>query len=187
MRISDWSSDVCSSDLSYPLVEPMLRMDTPEPALLLAVSRQESEFNQFALSSAGARGLMQLMPSTAKHLAKQLKLGYQPAKLTDDAGYNVRLGAFYLTGLLKNWDNNYVLALAGYNAGEARVRSWIRDWGDPRSPNIDVIDRSEEHTSELQSLMRISYAVFCFKKKKKNRITAKNHTCKTFKRIKNTD
>src|SRR3546814_2233965 len=137
MRISDWSSDVCSSDLiilvheSYPLVEPMLRMDTPEPALLLAVSRQESEFNQFALSSAGARGLMQLMPSTAKHLAKQLKLGYQPAKLTDDAGYNVRLGAFYLTGLLKNWDNNYVLALAGYNAGEARVSS-------------------EEHTSDLQ-------------------------------------
>lgn len=125
---------------SYPLVEPMLRVDTPEPALLLAVSRQESEFNQFALSSAGARGLMQLMPSTAKHLAKQLKLGYQQAKLTDDAGYNVRLGAFYLTGLLKNWDNNYVLALAGYNAGEARVRSWIRDWGDPRSPNIDVID-----------------------------------------------
>jgi soluble lytic murein transglycosylase len=125
---------------SYPLVEPMLRMETPEPALLLAVSRQESEFNQFALSSAGARGLMQLMPSTAKHLAKQLKINYHPAKLTDDAGYNVRLGAFYLSGLLKNWDNNYVLALAAYNAGEARVRGWIRDWGDPRSPNVDVID-----------------------------------------------
>jgi soluble lytic murein transglycosylase len=125
---------------SYPLVEPMIRMDTPEPALLLAVSRQESEFNQFALSSAGARGLMQLMPTTAKHLAKQLKINYHPAKLTDDAGYNVRLGAFYLNGLLKNWDNNYVLALAAYNAGEARVRGWIRDWGDPRSPNVDVID-----------------------------------------------
>jgi len=125
---------------SFPLVEPMLRIDNPEPALLLAVSRQESEFNQFALSQAGARGLMQLMPSTARNLAKQMKVGYQIARLTDDAGYNVKLGAYYLNGLLKNWDNNYVLALAAYNAGEARVRGWIRDWGDPRSPNIDVID-----------------------------------------------
>ncbi|WP_370153259.1 lytic transglycosylase domain-containing protein [Ferrovibrio sp.] len=125
---------------SYPLVEPMLRMDTPETALLLAVSRQESEFNQFAQSPAGARGLMQLMPSTARHVAKEMKLGYQPALLTDDARYNARLGAYYLQGLLKNWDNNYVLALAAYNAGESRVRRWIRDWGDPRSPAIDVVD-----------------------------------------------
>lgn len=125
---------------SYPLVDPMLRMQMPETALVLALSRQESEFNQFAISSAGARGLMQLMPATAKEVAKDLKLGYQPAKLTDDASYNVQLGSHYLQGLLSNWDNNYVLALAAYNAGHGRVRRWVQEWGDPRNPSVDPID-----------------------------------------------
>ncbi|MCW0236380.1 MAG: lytic transglycosylase domain-containing protein [Ferrovibrio sp.] len=125
---------------AYPLVEPMLRVDNPETALVLALSRQESEFNQTAVSPAGARGLMQLMPATAKGVAKDLKLGFDQGQLTQNAGYNVQLGAHYLKSLLQNWDNNYVLALVGYNAGEARVRRWIRDWGDPRQPNVDVID-----------------------------------------------
>lgn len=125
---------------SFPLVDPMLRTGQPETALVLALARQESEFNQFAVSSAGARGLMQLMPATAKGVARDLKLGYEPGKLTQDAHYNVRLGSHYLQGLLQNWDNNFVLALAGYNAGESRVRKWIKDWGDPRQPHVDVID-----------------------------------------------
>ncbi|MEK9967896.1 MAG: lytic transglycosylase domain-containing protein, partial [Ferrovibrio sp.] len=125
---------------AYPLVEPMLRIDDPETALVLALSRQESEFNQTAVSQAGARGLMQLMPATAKGVAKDLKVGFDQRQLTQNASYNVRLGSHYLKGLLQNWDNNYVLALAGYNAGEARVRRWIQDWGDPRQPNVDVID-----------------------------------------------
>ena len=125
---------------SYPLVDPMLRTEIPETALVLALSRQESEFNQFAISSAGAKGLMQLMPATAKDVARDLKLGYQPARLTDDASYNVQLGSHYLQGLLRNWDNNYVLALAAYNAGHGRVRRWIQEWGDPRNPSVDAID-----------------------------------------------
>jgi soluble lytic murein transglycosylase len=125
---------------AYPLVEPMLRVDDPETALVLALSRQESEFNQTAVSPAGARGLMQLMPATAKGVAKDLKIGFDQGQLTQNASYNVRLGSYYLKGLLQNWDNNYVLALAGYNAGEARVRRWIQDWGDPRQPNVDVVD-----------------------------------------------
>lgn len=125
---------------SYPLVEPMLRTEAPETALVLALSRQESEFNQFAVSSAGARGLMQLMPATAKGVAKELKLDFQPNKLTESASYNVQLGTRYLSGLLRNWDNNYVLALAAYNAGEGRVRRWIQEWGDPRNSTVDVID-----------------------------------------------
>lgn len=136
---SAWKNVVLVHE-SYPLVEPMLRTEVPETALVLAVSRQESEFNQFAMSSAGARGLMQLMPATAKQLAARLKIGFQPAKLTNDAGYNVRLGSHYLNNLLRNWSNNYVLALAAYNAGEGRVRRWIQEWGDPRDPKIDVID-----------------------------------------------
>lgn len=125
---------------AYPLVEPMLRVDEPETALVLALSRQESEFNQTAISPAGARGLMQLMPATAKGVAKELKLGFDQGQLTRNAGYNVQLGSHYLKGLLRNWDNNFVLALAGYNAGEARVRRWIQDWGDPRQETVDVID-----------------------------------------------
>jgi soluble lytic murein transglycosylase len=125
---------------AYPLVEPMVRVDEPETALVLALSRQESEFNQTAISPAGARGLMQLMPATAKGVAKELKLGFDQGQLTQNAGYNVQLGSHYLKGLLRNWDNNFVLALAGYNAGEARVRRWIQDWGDPRQANVDVID-----------------------------------------------
>jgi soluble lytic murein transglycosylase len=125
---------------AFPLVEPMLRINEPETALVLGLSRQESEFNQFAVSPVGARGLMQLMPATAKGVAKDLKLGFDQARLTRDAAYNVQLGSTYLKGLLQNWDSNYVLALAGYNAGESRVRKWIQDWGDPRQPHVDVID-----------------------------------------------
>ena len=125
---------------AFPLVEPMARTRSPDTALVLAVARQESEFNQYAVSPVGARGLMQLMPTTAKGVAKELKTAYAPAKLTDDAHYNVKLGSHYLQGLLDNWDHNYILALAGYNAGEARVRKWIRDWGDPRMSGIDPVD-----------------------------------------------
>jgi len=125
---------------AFPLVEPMAQADAPEPALVLAVSRQESEFNQYAKSPVGARGLMQLMPATAKGVSKEIKLSYSEARLTSDADYNVRLGSHYLNGLLRNWDNNYVLSLAGYNAGEARVRKWIRDWGDPRHESVDPVD-----------------------------------------------
>ena len=125
---------------AFPLVEPMARTHAPETALVLAVARQESEFNQYAVSPVGARGLMQLMPATAKGVAKELKTAYAPAKLTDDAHYNVKLGSHYLQGLLDNWDHNYVLSLAAYNAGEARVRRWIKDWGDPRVQGIDPVD-----------------------------------------------
>lgn len=125
---------------AFPLVEPMAQADAPEPALVLAVSRQESEFNQYARSPVGARGLMQLMPATAKGVSKEIKLSYSETRLTSDAAYNVRLGSHYLNGLLRNWDSNYVLSLAGYNAGEARVRKWIRDWGDPRHESVDPVD-----------------------------------------------
>ena len=125
---------------AFPLVEPMAQTDRPETALVLAVARQESEFNQFAISPAGARGLMQLMPATAKGVAREVKQPYSPSKLTGDAQYNVRLGSHYLDGLLRNWDHNYILALASYNAGEARARKWIKDWGDPRYESVDAVD-----------------------------------------------
>lgn len=125
---------------AFPLVEPLAQASPPEPALVLAVSRQESEFNQNAISPAGAMGLMQLMPATAKGVAKELNKPFHQPSLTKDASYNVQLGTHYLNKLLQNWDGNLILTLASYNAGEARARKWIRDWGDPRLDGIDAID-----------------------------------------------
>ncbi len=125
-------------DVAYPVID--LPKVGPERALLLAISRQESEFNPRAVSPAGARGLMQLMPRTARSEAKSLRLPYKRAKLTRDPVYNVRLGAAHLGRLLRAYDGSYVMAVAAYNAGSSRVRRWIRDFGDPRRPEIDTID-----------------------------------------------
>lgn len=126
--------------LGYPTIKFPANADGPEPALLHALSRQESEFNNEAVSSAGARGLMQLMPATAKETAKKLGLGYQLGWLTTDPIYNMTLGSAYLDGLLRQYQGNYAMALAGYNAGPGRVQRWVADNGDPRLAEVDVID-----------------------------------------------
>jgi soluble lytic murein transglycosylase len=127
-------------DRAFPLFDLPRGGDRPEQPLVLAVSRQESEFNPLAISSAGARGLMQLMPATARSMAKVLRVAYQPELLTADPAYNAKLGSRYLSDLLDNYGGSYVLTLAAYNAGDSRVRQWIRDWGDPRRPEVDAID-----------------------------------------------
>ena len=132
-------------EASHPLLAPprvYKRSEEPEvdPPLVLSVIRQESEFKQQAISGSGARGLMQLMPSTARAVARQLKLRYSKHRLTSDPIYNMRLGQAYLAGLLRQFGGSYVLALAAYNAGPARARRWSRDLGDPRDGEVDVID-----------------------------------------------
>jgi soluble lytic murein transglycosylase len=112
----------------------------PEPALLLAVIRQESAFDPEAVSHAGARGLMQLMPSTAKTTAKELKVKYSRSNLTTDPDYNIKLGSAHLAHLLDQFNGSYVLALGAYNAGSPRVRQWLAAHGDPRSAEVDVIN-----------------------------------------------
>ena len=111
----------------------------PEHALVLAVIRQESAFDGGAVSYAGARGLMQIMPATAKRLARQLKMGYSKDKLVNDPAFNLRLGRAYLTQLLDRYDGSAMLALAAYNAGPARVNRWIKQNGDPRDPTVDPV------------------------------------------------
>ncbi|MCH7796810.1 MAG: lytic transglycosylase domain-containing protein, partial [Proteobacteria bacterium] len=111
-----------------------------EPALVLAVIRQESAFYKGAVSRAGARGLMQLMPRTAKRVARRIKVRYSRKKLLTDAEYNLRLGRAYLSGLTQDYDGSYVLALAAYNAGPARANRWIKAFGDPREADVDPID-----------------------------------------------
>jgi soluble lytic murein transglycosylase len=115
----------------------------PEKALILAITRQESNFDPAALSPAGARGLMQLMPATAKGLAKRQKISYAEKKLTDPA-YNMRLGSVFLEDLVDSFNGSYVLAAASYNAGPGRARQWVKQFGDPRDPTVDPIDWIEQ-------------------------------------------
>ena len=122
---------------SYPRLTPGNAL---EPALVLAVARQESEFNQHAISSAGARGLMQLMPATARAVAGKEQVPYDRARLTADPAYNLALGSAHLADLVTRFDGSYLLAVAAYNAGASRVQGWLLEYGDPRSRGMDVIN-----------------------------------------------
>lgn len=110
-----------------------------EPALVLAITRQESGFDPMVRSGAGARGMMQLMPSTASILARRVGIGYSPARL-DEPDYNMRLGATYLGQLVSQFSGSYVMAAAGYNAGPGRPTQWTSFCGDPRGGSTDPVD-----------------------------------------------
>ena len=112
---------------AFPLHALRAENRTVSPALLLAVARQESEFDVRAVSSAGARGLMQLLPSTAKQVAVKHGLAYEREALLRDAGYNVHLGELYLGEMLARFDGSVVLTVAAYNAGPGRVAGWLRE------------------------------------------------------------
>ncbi|MCB1477794.1 MAG: lytic transglycosylase domain-containing protein [Rhodobiaceae bacterium] len=112
----------------------------PEQALIYAIARQESEFNARARSPAGARGLMQVMPATAKGIAKRNGYRYSIDKLSGDPKYNATFGATYLGERIGQFNGSYILAIASYNAGKGNVDKWIKRFGDPRDPRIDPVD-----------------------------------------------
>ncbi|MFM2301778.1 MAG: hypothetical protein RLZZ84_1514 [Pseudomonadota bacterium] len=105
-----------------------------------AIARQESQFAQNAISRAGARGLMQLMPGTARDQAGRVELEYIPAALIEDPGYNMLLGDSYFERLRSYFGGSYPLAVAAYNAGPGNVNKWLAANGDPRGGSIDWID-----------------------------------------------
>ena len=107
-------------------------------ALNHGITRQESSFDRAAMSHVGARGLMQLMPATAREQAGKLGMPYDLGRLTSDPAYNVMLGSDYFQRLLDQWGGNAPLAIASYNAGAGNVRKWVRANGDPRS-GADVV------------------------------------------------
>ncbi|MEZ2220792.1 lytic transglycosylase domain-containing protein [Rhizobium sp. RCC_161_2] len=110
-------------------------------ALAYAIARQESAFNPAAVSSANARGLLQLLPKTAKAVAGRHGMTYSDAKLTQDAGYNATLGAHYLGEQIDAFGGSYILTFIAYNAGPNKVPEWISRYGDPRGKSIDdVVD-----------------------------------------------
>lgn len=101
-----------------------------EPALALAISRQESEFDATAVSSANARGLMQILPSTAAHIAKKISEPYVASRLFEPA-YNMLLGSAYLGHMIENAGGGYITAIASYNAGPGNTYKWIQKYGRP--------------------------------------------------------
>jgi soluble lytic murein transglycosylase len=130
---------------AYPVIPiPAGPVNEPEPALVLGIIRQETEFDPEAISSAGARGIMQIMPSTARRDARLAGLPYRPNDLISNTSYNMQLGMTELAGYIGDWNNSLILAAAAYNAGPTNAKKWIAAFGDPRSPTVDPIDWIEQ-------------------------------------------
>ena len=132
---------IIAADAAYPLVDYSLRRQpNVERSYMLALSRQESEMNPRAISHAGARGLMQFMPATARLEARRTGLPYRQSWLTDDPGYNMTLGGAHLDHLLGRFNGSYIMTAAAYNAGASRPLRWVKEYGDPRAGEIDPVD-----------------------------------------------
>lgn len=123
----------------YPSL-PSLPLATPEKSFVHAIIHRESMFNTNAQSPVGARGLMQLMPGTARDVSRKVGQTYAIEKLTRDPRYNITLGSTYLHDMTQRFGGFYPMAMAAYNAGPGRVDQWIKTFGDPRKGEIDVVD-----------------------------------------------
>ena len=136
------SNGIVTPNAAYPVITlPRSgRSGAAEEALVIALSRQESELEPTAVSHANARGMMQLLPATGRQTARTIGEPYRTSWLTDDPTYNLTLGRSFLDGLVDRFDGSYIMALAAYNAGPSRPVQWIEDYGDPRTGEIDPID-----------------------------------------------
>ena len=123
----------------YPLRTPPSVMGGAEPAFVLAITRQESQFDPRVRSSADARGMMQLLPGTGRDTARRIGLGWDEGMLWD-AEYNMRLGSAYLGQVADRFSGSYIMAAAGYNAGPSRPGQWTAFCGDPRGSGTDPLD-----------------------------------------------
>ena len=110
------------------------------PSVVYSVARQESAFMPAVISKAGAKGLMQMIDSTARRTATRAGLPFDSARMLSDAAFNAQLGAAHLGELLAEQGGSYILTFAAYNAGGGRVKDWIEAYGDPRTPGVDPID-----------------------------------------------
>ena len=116
---------------------------SPEPAFIFSVTRQESNFDTEAVSSANARGLMQLLPSTAQLVARRLGMNFRVEMLTADPQANIKLGAAYLEEMLGRFEGSLVMAAGAYNAGPRRVDEWLVTYGNPLRGERDLLDWME--------------------------------------------
>jgi soluble lytic murein transglycosylase len=162
------------NDFNYPVISTPKYVNgrkIPETAFILSLIRQESEFDMRANSHAGAQGLMQLMPYTAKLVAKQAKLPYSKSRLTSDPEYNINLGSHYIAGLILQYDGAYPFAAAAYNAGPKRVKYWKKINKDPQKEQIDFVDwveliKFKETRNYVQRVME-NYNVYRYVLEKK--------------------
>ncbi|MEO0797914.1 MAG: transglycosylase SLT domain-containing protein [Pseudomonadota bacterium] len=113
---------------------------TPPPEILLGIARQESEFNTRIVSRVGARGVLQVMPITAKDVCQIYKVRCNVKRLLTDATYNTRIAAAYIATQMRVVEDNMILTLTSYNAGPGRTRQWLRERGDPRTEAYDALD-----------------------------------------------
>ena len=132
------------NDFNYPIISTPKYINgrkIPESAFILSIIRQESEFDISPLIvMQELKGLMQLMPYTAKLVSKQAKLPYSKSRLTRDPEYNINLGSHYIAGLILEYDGAYPFAVAAYNAGPKRVKYWKKINKDPQKNQIDFVD-----------------------------------------------
>ncbi len=146
---------------TFPTFRPLGKI--PETAVLLAVTRQETEFNKNTVSVAGAKGLMQVMTITAKHVCKDYKITCELDRLLPDAAYNATIASSYIGDRMAEFRGSYVLSMSGFNAGPGRTRQWIRQFGDPRDPQMDPVDwieripfaETREYVSKVLSNIQI--------------------------------
>lgn len=131
---------IVMAEYAFPTILSRMKSVDAEWALVHGLIRQESAFDYKVISPAGARGLMQLMPGTAKEIALKSGVGYDADWLTERPDYNIKLGALYINKMLGKFDNCYPLAIAAYNAGPARVNQWVNEMGDPCAGKINMLD-----------------------------------------------
>ena len=153
--------------LSHPVgaIPETANISASGKALAYAIARQESEFKTDAVSGAGAKGMLQLLPATAKAVATKNSIKWQPEKLATDAGYNATLGAHFLGEQLDRFNGSYILTFIGYNAGGRRANEWISRYGDPRGQSVDwVVDWVERipYSETRDYVMRVmeNYQVY---------------------------
>ncbi len=129
-------------EAGYPFLKNVKYPKDSDKALIHAIVRQESDFNPYAKSPAGARGLMQIMPSTARQLSQWKRLRYSLKRLTNDINYNITLGEYFLWRLLRQYEGSYIKTFAAYNAGAGNVRKWNRIFSEHKkiADNLDEID-----------------------------------------------
>lgn len=156
----------------YPIPEFVPDGLSVSRALALSISRRESEFDPAARSSADARGLMQVLPGTAKLMAAKLGKSFDASKLIADPAYNVTMGSAYLAEMVEEFGPSIALIASGYNAGPGRPRRWIGEFGDPRRADVDVVDWVETIPfSETRTyVMRVAEGVVIYRAKLKGAV-----------------
>ncbi len=156
----------------YPLHGLAEFAEAVPPELAMSIARQESEMNAAARSPVGAMGLMQVMPATAKKVARGLGISFSEARLGADWQYNARIGTTYLAQMLERFDGAVLLAAAAYNAGPSRADRWIKDYGDPRLPSVDAVDWIEgiPYRETRNYVMRVLEAQFVYRARISGRV-----------------